>query len=477
MSSVRSNFVWNTSYQVVRILAPLITTPYLARVLGSEALGTYSYTYTVAMYFTYFCLLGLNQYGNREVAKARGDRRELSRTFWSIFAMQVGTGVIVCAAFLLYAFLLSGPLLVYTLIWGLWVLAEVVDVSWFFYGIEEFRAMTIRNVVVRVAVIAGVFVFVRDVGDLGAYCALQAAAFVVNSGVLWAMMRGRVDFVRPSRREVLSHVKSNLMLFAPVIAISVYTQFNEIVLGNVGGMSEVAYYDNAYKIVVIPLTVISSLGTVMLPRMSSVIARGDEAAAAHYLGASFWLSEAMAFGLMSGIMGVAPEFVPVFFGPGFEECERLMPLLAVIIPICAWSSVLGNQYLIPHERDRQYLESVLVGSGVDLALCAALVPGLGAYGAAVATACAELAVSLAQSAILRRELPLGRQLLDAIPFAIVGLAEYLAVRLVGTAMGATVIGVACQVVAGGAVYLALSYAWLRISHDERLGLVLRRPQR
>ena len=474
MSSVRSNFVWNTAYQVVRILTPLITMPYLARVLGSESLGIYSYTYTIANYFTYFCLLGLGQYGNREIAKAREDRGRLSRTFWSIFAMQLSVGVLVVAAYLFYVFFASGEYFVYSLIWGVWVLAEVVDVSWFFYGMEEFRAMTIRNLLVRVCVIVGIFVLVRDANDLWVYCALQAVAFGINSWVLWAMMPGRVEFVMPTTREVLMHVRPNLTLFAPVIAISVYTQFNEIVLGNLGGMCEVAYYDNAYKIVVIPLTIISSLGTVMLPRMSSVIAKGERGAVSYYLNISFWLSEAMAFGLMFGIVGVAPEFVPVFFGGGFDPCRILMPLLAVIIPVCAWSSVLGNQYLIPHEKDGQYLGSVLVGSAVDLGFCAILVPSSGAYGAAVATVFAELFVSLAQSLMLRREVLLGRHLLDAIPFVAVGVIEYAVVRFIGGAMGATVTGVACQVIAGATSFFILSFAWLKFTRDQRLGILLRR---
>ena len=472
MASLKSNFVWNSSYQVVRILTPLITTPYLARVLGSEALGTYSYTYTVATYFTYFCLLGLGQYGNREIAKVRDDRAACSRVFCSIFAMQITVGVIVVAAYLLYTFLISGDLLAYTLVWGLWVVAEAVDISWYFYGVEDFKEMTIRNLFVRLFVIVGIFALVHQPSDLAAYCGLQAFAFAVNSWVLWALLRGRVDFVKPGAGEVLRHVKPNLALFAPVIAISLYTQLNSIILGNFSGMSQVAYYDNAYKIVTIPLALIQSLGTVMLPRMSAVVAHGDEGSAKRYLGLSSWLSHALGFGLMFGIIGVVHEFVPVFFGAGYEPCEILMPLLALMIPICAWSSLLGNQFLIPYERDGQYLASVLVGACVNVLLCALLVSSLGALGAAVATVAAELFVSAVQSFLVGRALPLGSYLKDAVSFAVIGLVECVGVRLVGAAFGATVFGLACQVVAGAVVYLAVSFAWLKFSRDERLGLFL-----
>lgn len=472
MASLRSNFVWNGSYQVVRILTPLITTPYLARVLGSEALGTFSYTCTVATYFTYFCLLGLGQYGNREIAKVRDDRVTRSRVFCSIFAMQATVGTVVFAVYLLYALFVSGELLVYSLIWGLWVIAEAVDISWYFYGVEDFKDMTVRNLIVRVGVIVSIFAFVHERGDLAAYCLIQAAGFAVNSGVLWALLRGRVDVVRPRVREVAVHLGPNLKLFAPVIAISIYTQLNEVILGNVSGMSQVAFYDNAYKIVTIPLALIQSLGTVMLPRMSAVVAHGDEGSARRYLGLSSWLSQAMGFGLMFGIAGVAHEFVPVFFGAGYDPCEALMPLLALIIPICAWSSLLGNQFLIPHERDGQYLASVLVGAGVNVLLCVLLVGEFGAFGAVIATVVAELFVSIAQSVLVGRVLPLGRYLRDAAPYAAIGLVEFAIVRLVGTAMGANALGVACQVLAGAASYLLIAFVWLKASHDERLKLLL-----
>lgn len=121
--SLRANYVWNTSYQLVRMFTPIITTPYLARILGSRELGIYSYTYTIATYFTYFCLLGLSQYGNREIAKVHENKRKRSQIFWSIFAMQAGGGVIVIAIYLLYVFYLAkncSYILLFGL-YGLWL--------------------------------------------------------------------------------------------------------------------------------------------------------------------------------------------------------------------------------------------------------------------------------------------------------------------------------------------------------------------
>lgn len=468
--SLRANYVWNTSYQLVRMFTPIITTPYLARILGSRELGIYSYTYTIATYFTYFCLLGLGQYGNREIAKVHENKRKRSQVFWSIFAMQAGGGVIVIAIYLLYVFLFGKELFLYSLIWAIWVVAETVDVSWFFYGMEEFKSITIRNLLVRVSVIISIFVFVRNQSDLWAYCLLQAIAFAVNSLILLVMMRGQVSFVQPTCREILAHVKPNLVLFAPVISISIYTQLNTIIIGSLGNMRQVAFYDNSYKIIALSLTVVQSLGTVMLPRMSNVISTGDTAKVHSYLSDSFWVSQLISIAMMFGIIGIASVFTPVFFGSGFEECAVLMPILALMIPICAWSNVLGLQYLIPKEHDTQYLISVVFGAVINLALCAVLVKPYGAIGAAIATTIAELVVTTTQIIYTRRDLPLRSYIEEALPFLVIGLAELVAVSCTGLVFGTSLLSLVCEVVVGVAVFAILSYLWLRLTNSRRLQL-------
>lgn len=470
MSSLRSNYIWNTSYQVVRIITPLITTPYLARALGSEPLGVYSYTYTIAMYFTYFILLGLNQYGNREVAKARGDRRALSKTFWSIYLGQASIGTVVSTIYLIYAFAQSDAMRIYALIWFLWLFAEIADISWLLYGLEEFRIITIRNVVIRIAVVAGIFLLVKQPADLWLYCLLQAVSFVLNSVTLWLLARKRIDWCTVSVPDILRHIRPSLVLFAPVIAISCYTQLNKIILGALTDMNQVAFYDNADKVVTIPLTFIQSLGTVLLPRISNVLADSDGGAskAEAYLSESFWFSMLMSIGLVFGILGAASDFVPVFFGDGFEMCKVLLPILSLIIPACALSSVIGNQYLIPLEKDSLYLKSVLAGAFVNIALCLLLVPPLSVVGAALATVAAEIVVAGVQTWFVRRELPLSRYFRRITPFLPIGILELVCIRAVPLIGFSGWVLLLVEIVVGVAVFAACCLLYLLFKGDEAL---------
>ena len=184
------------------------------------------------------------------------------------------------------------------MIWAIWLVAEIVDISWFFFGMEEFRIISMRNTLIRVLAVIAIVLFVRVEDDLWLYCFIQSLAFAMNSVILWMMFKGRVGFYKPAAKEVLRHIPPNLKLFAPVIAISCYTQLNNILLGYLTNMSQVAFYDNSNKITLIPLAIIQSLGMVLLPRMSRELSRGRKADAIRFIGSSMWLSIAMSFGFV-----------------------------------------------------------------------------------------------------------------------------------------------------------------------------------
>lgn len=457
---------------------PLVTTPIVTRALGSDNLGIYSYTYAIAQYGTYFILLGLNQYGNREIAKVRDDEQATSKTFWSLFFGQLVIGTIVTAVYLLFAISQNGNYKVCLLIWAIWLLAEIADVAWFFSGMEEFRLISIRNTAIRIATVVAIVLLVRTEDDLWLYCLIQSMAFAANSAVLWLMLRGRVSFYMPSAKEIIKHVPPNLRLFAPVVAIACYTQLNNIMLGSFSNMSQVAYYDNSNKITLIPLAIIQSLGTVLLPRMSRELSHGNHDEALRYIDSSMWLSIAMALGLLFGIAGISFDFVPLFFGPNFDECKMLMPLLSLIIVPCSISSVLGNQWLLPQGNDGLYLRSVLLGALANIVLCLALIPPLQAAGAALATLAAEIVVAVSQAIFIKGSLPLARYARDAFLFLLAGIVEFVSIKLVSQIGLNALPELIAEIAIGVFVFAAFSLALLVAKKDKHLALLgLNRLQR
>lgn len=459
--SVKTNFAYNVVYQVLALILPLITAPYLSRVLGATQLGIYSYTFSVAYYFVLFAMLGVNNYGNRSIARSRDNRAELSRTFWAIYAFQAILTLLAVAMYVVYALLLAENALI-ALLWIPYVLSAGLDINWFFFGLEEFKVTVTRNFVVKLLTFCLTLLLVRGEHALVIYCALLSISYLVSVAVLWPFVKRRVDFIRPTLREIASHLLPNLTLFVPVIAVSLYTVLDKVMLGQMSTYEQTGYFENALKVAGMPFTLITALGTVMLPRASHLLACGDRESVGRYLGSSMWAVMMLSFAFAFGLAGVAPVFSPVFFGAGFEACSDLICVIVIEMPFMAWANVLRTQYLIPAGRDRDYVASVIVGAAVNIAVNLLLIPSMGAMGAAWATAAAEAAVCLAQVWSVRGELPQLKWLHECIPFLVIGLAAFVSVRAIGAALATSILTLVIQIGIGIVVYTLLCWIWLAV---------------
>ena len=467
--SIKKNFAFNSAYQILNVLVPLVTTPYLSRTIGSTGNGLFTYTQSIANYFVLFVQLGITNYGVREIASCGDDRQKRSDTFWNIFAMNLVSGSLVSLIYFIYCFTLGRENLPLSLIWGLWVVGSAIDVTWLLKGCQEFKIPMVRNFCTRLGGMAFIFLFVHTEADTWAYVFAIAAPFFINAALVWPFVRRYVDNVRPTWSKMLSHLKPNLLLFIPVIATSLYTLLDKVMLGLMAGYSETGLYDYSEKISKMPMAIITALGAVVLPKMTEVIAAGKMDEAKGLIRTTMWFMEACAFALCCGIIGVAPEFVPVFFGPGFEPCIQLMSVLALIIPFICATNVMGIQYLVPSHRDKGFTASVLTGAAVDLVLNAIMIPMAGAMGAAIATVISEFAVLVVQAWLVHSELELDTYFKGAIPFVAIGIIMIVAIR--GVAAGLTALGIhaaialVLEIAIGAAIYLMLSFAWCITTHN------------
>ncbi len=419
MGSVKKNFFYNTFSQILNILIPIITTPYLARVLGAEKTGIYSYSYTITTYFILFVMLGLNNYGNRTIATVRDNKELLSKTFWSIYCMQHVTGIVVSTLYFLYAFGFSNDLLTWILY--IPVLAAILDINWFFYGLEEFKLTVLRNSVIRVITTILIFVFVKNKDDLLVYAFISVMGTLCGQLVLWPFLKRFIKRCKISRLDVLGHVKSNFILFVPVIAISLYKYMDKIMLGRMSSMTQVGYYEYTERIMQIPMTLINSLGIVMLPKMSMLSAKGKVEEIKKYINFSLigvvLCSSAASF----GIMGISKPFVRFFLGKELAPCSILLKILLPSCVFLAFANVIRTQYLIPQKKDKIYIISVFMGAIINLLLNSVLIGKFGACGAAIATLFAEIVVCIYQVFCIRNEFNIKKMIANTIPYVLSGI--------------------------------------------------------
>ena len=200
-------------YQILLIILPLITTPYISRVLGSEGLGTYTYTYTIANYFVLAAMLGVKNYGNRSVAAVRDDRKLLSRTFWEIYGLQLLCSLTATAAYVVYVSAFVREYQLIAALQGIYVLSGLMDISWLFFGAEQFRVTVMRNIAIRLINLACIFLFVKSRGDLWLYTLIMTLGMVFSQGYLWMYVKRLVDWRRPKLRDLGMHMIPELILF------------------------------------------------------------------------------------------------------------------------------------------------------------------------------------------------------------------------------------------------------------------------
>lgn len=472
MKSLQKNFLYNVLYQILLVILPLITAPYISRTLGATAVGVYSYTYSVAYYFLLIAMLGIGNHGNRSVAAVRDDREKLNKTFSSIYSLQVMTFsiAILVYAFYLVLFVKDNRLIV--LLQLIYVTSGLFDIGWLFFGLEQFKLTVARNTLIKISTVVLMFVFVHKPSDLWKYTLIMSAGTLFSQAYLWLYVKKYVSFKKCSVKEIASNIKPVLILFIPVLAYSIYKVMDKIMLGNMSSYDQVGFYNNAEKIINIPMGIITALGTVMLPRMSNIVANGDKKRVDDYIRISAKLVTLLSSAIAFGLMGVSSVLAPVFFGDEFIACGEIIRLLSVTVFFIAWANVIRTQYLIPNKRDSIYLTSTMVGAILNLIINWMLIPKYQANGAAFGTIVAEFSVMLVQMVAVKNELPMRKYIMSYSPILIIGLIMVVLVDRIGIKLGVSVSTLAIQILAGGFFFCIATIAYLRISNDEmwRLGV-------
>ena len=392
--SLKKNFVLNTIYQILIIVIPFISMLYISRVLGAGGVGTYSYTYSIQTYFAMFAALGTVTYGTREIARVRENEEERSRLFWEIELLTVLTS------------------LACLILWGIWILfnheyrmcyviltiniiAVIFDISWFYAGMEQFEYIVRQNTIFKVLGLISLFVFVKHESDLYLYIAIMAASTLLGNMTMWLYLGRFLKKVNVKEFNLKRHFKEKLIYFVPTIATSIFSVLDKTLIGAITkDAKENGYYEQATNIVNAAKVVsFVAINGVMESRSSFLFAQGKTDRVKSMIEDSMNYILFMGFGLIFGLVGVADEFVPWFFGPGFYKVPVLIKMLSPVIVIIGVSHCLGSQYYTPSGRRAQSAKFIITGSVINLVLNLILIPKFWSYGAVIASVIAECVIT------------------------------------------------------------------------------------
>ena len=410
--SVSLNYIYNLCYQIFLIIVPLITTPYVSRVLTSSGVGQYSFCNSISNYFILFGSLGFNIYAQREIARHQDDKYLQSKIFFEIFFARFFTVSITLAIHLVILF--CGLYNEYTQLMAIFsinIIATIFDISFFYQGNEEFGFVSLVNVVIRTICTILIFVFVKNSSDVRIYVLCLSMMLIGSNVFLFIKLPKMLVKIRFSELNIKKHFIPTLRLFIPTIAVSVYTMLDKTLIGllvqgqilvedetgnlvlkNISDI-ENGYYEQAEKIVKLGMTVFTSFGSVMIPKNSRAVMSGDMNDLKHNLDTSLSFASFLGFPLMLGLIATCQNFCPWFFGEGYEKVPFLIMMFSPLVMIIGYSNILGLQCLLPIKRDSKYTISIISGSIVNLVLNLCLIPFMRSYGACIATIFAEFFVT------------------------------------------------------------------------------------
>jgi O-antigen/teichoic acid export membrane protein len=454
--SIAKNYVYNVIYQITLIIIPLITVPYISRVLGSSGVGINAYTNSIVQYFVLLGTIGISLYGNRAIAYVRDNKVQLSKTFWGITILKFMTTFISFMAFLLFLNYTKGYHLIF-LIQSIYILAAAIDVSWLFMGLEDFRKTVVRNLIVRIMGVICIFIFVRNASDLWKYVSILAASQLFGQMTMWIYLPRIILMTKLKWKDIYTHIRPSFSFFVPQVAVQIYLFLNKTMLGYMSTTSEVGMFDNSDKVVRMTLAIVTSMGVVMLPRVAHTFAIGKKEMVKKYLVESFDFATYLSVPIAFGLAGIAQTFTPWFFGPGFEKTGILICVISPIVVLIAWSNVLGQQFLMPIGQLNWYTISVVCGAIVNFLLNFTLINKYQSVGTAVASVIAEIVVTLIQMLYVNTKIKANVLFKSSWKYFLSGLIMFLLVYFIGGMLPKNFLTTIIQIVMGIITYFSLMF--------------------
>ena len=336
----------------------------------------------------------------------------------------------------------------------------MLDISWFFWGMQEFRITTAVCAAFNIISIFFIFSFVKTENDVGIYIFILAFRAFLIQLTPWIFVPRYAD-VRMSWRHIMGrHWKSLLLLFFPVFAKYLYSMMDRIMLGNMVGITEVGYYENVQSITLTAVTVLTAAGDVVMPRMTLLYDRKEMKKAGELFHGVFHLVSFLAVGIMFGFIAVADDFIPWFYGDKFESCILLLRMIAPVVLFAGYSDLVRNVFLLPRYMDKEYVIALLSGAAVNFVINYALIGRFGSAGAIVGTVCAEMIVMIIQLWFVRNEFKMPRFFRQAIIYCLLGSTILIPCHLIGRLDLDPAAGVILDILTGGGLYTAVVFIYL-----------------
>lgn len=391
--SLKTNIIYQSLYQVIRTITPIITIPIISRAFGPSGVGVVSFSFSMVQYFLMFASVGVQLYFNRLIAEVAHEKTQLSKQFSDIFMSKL---LLSLTVLLLYVITISVFIHEYYLIFllqGIYIIGAVADISWFYAGIEKFKIPSLSNIVASLIVLVIVVFFIRDTSDLPLYVFTLSIVTVLNQLPLYYYLKKYITLKRMNWKNVWHIFRSSLVYLLPNGQLNFFTSIACVVLGLIGSYSDVGIFTNTFNILSVAILLVNTIDLVMIPRITK-LARKQDNALTQMLELNINMQPILTVPMVLGIIAIMPTFYVWFFGEQFKSTVSLMNVLAILLFIIPLNMTISRQYLIIQNKMKVYNMSLIIGAFVNFICCIIFIPFFGIFGAGIARITSELLILL-----------------------------------------------------------------------------------
>lgn len=407
--SLKSNILYNVINAAVSFLFPIITLPYVSRVLLADGLGQIDFYTSIISYVVLATSLGIPLYGIREVARCRDDKEAFNKTTAEIYILQnilSVVGYIVIAALCLFYDKVQGNKLIFCIL-SLTIGFNAIGAQWFFQAVEDFKYIAIRALCIKILCIICIFIFVKSREDILIYAIISVSVNLGNALFNVSKLFSYLDFkiIKKCKLDIKRHIAPALKIFSLNLTTSLYNYLNVFLLGVLACNEVVGYFSTPLKFLMLLLGITSIISTVLIPRFSNIVNKNDKKHLRNLGGKVFYIINMIVFPLSIGVIILSEPLIIVFCGDSFIKSINVTRIVAPIIFFIGNSGMIGLQFLFPQGKENIVIKSTLVGALVSITLNLLLIPHFQEIGAAIATMIAEFAVLTIMIAIGHKHLP------------------------------------------------------------------------
>ena len=452
---VIKNYLYNLSYQILTIILPIITVPYVTRIFTSEDLGNYVFYSSIVNYFSLFAMLGVAVYGTKQIAAAS----DVSSTFWNIYAIQLIASLFAIIAYVIAVISVPNMGGIIPIILGVVLFSKMIDISWLFTGKEDFKKITLRNTVVKLSGVVSIFTLVKSSEDLYLYVFLIVIFDFLGQFVMWVPAKKFIKRPTFNKKVIKKNLHPIVLLFLPQVAISLYAVLDKTLLGILGSYSDVGIYEQGQRLTSILITVVSSLGAVMLPRVASLLSEKKEKEAQNMIRFSFILYNLIIFPMIFGLIAVNEVFVKLFLGEDFQDVKYVLYIIVFNLMFIGWTNILGYQVLVARNKNKEFMLSTTIPSFVSVIVNIAVIPLFGYIGTSLTSVVVEILVFAIQwyysCNIINKNLLFNKDLAKIILSSLVMFGAVMLCKMLLELDG--IIGLIIYLAVGGISYLGMIF--------------------